>query len=370
MRVADQVGAVHLDAGVVAPLLRVADLVADQRQLLFGGFLCGAGHPGQRLDVVAEGLLESGDQLVHALLGRGRKVLLDPILADGLSKRVVGHGGALLPARLGLLLPRKRPAEKDEVLIEERLGQVQSLSVEGVPAQIAFPGVEGLARDEPVERLEELRRGHIQAVEVADADGAEIRAPVECGAELLEIDESIDVVTVRGRAQVGAAGGGLGQRGLNLHDRGGFFGGLLGRIAGQGEHLLQMLDVLGADGDETLGIDNVVVAVGQREAALEELGDLLRRILVVLPDVEVEEAVGSAVVLKLAEQGWELFGVGEAVDGCKGRLDRREGLLFHHVRVHAGGIEVAVLFLQRSFWVFGGGVQILPEQVAIPLPEQ
>src|ERR1035441_2616447 len=131
-----------------------------------------------------------------------------------------------------------------------------------------------------------------------------------------------------------------------------------------------MLDVLGADGDEAGRIHNVIVAVGQREAALEELGDLLRRILVVLADVEVEKAVGSAVVLKLAEQGRELFGAGKAVDGRKGRLDRREGLLFHHVRVHAGGIEVAVLFLQRSFWVFGGGVQILPEQVAMPLPEQ
>ena len=76
-------------------------------------------------------------------------------------------------------------------------------------------------------------------------------------------------------AQIGAAHGGFGHRGFDLHDRRGFFGGLVGRVAGQREHLLHVLDILGANVGEVSVVDDVVIAVGQGDAALVELGDLL-----------------------------------------------------------------------------------------------
>ena len=58
-QVADQVVALHIEGRVAAPLLGIADLVADHVQLFFGGLLGVVAHPGQGLDVFAERLFES-----------------------------------------------------------------------------------------------------------------------------------------------------------------------------------------------------------------------------------------------------------------------------------------------------------------------
>ena len=178
-----------------------------------------------------------------------------------------------------------------------------------MPAQIALPGVERLFLDEGIEGLEEVRSGDIEGIEAADAKTVEISAPGEIGSQLLEIVDGVDVVDLFGVAQIDAAHRGLGQGGLDLQHRGGFLGGLIGRVAGQGEHLLHVIEVLGADLGEARGIDDVVVAVGQRKPALTDGSDLLCRILFILGDAKVEETVGRPLAFQVGEKMRKLAGV-------------------------------------------------------------
>ena len=276
MNVADQLVAVHLHARVVAPLLRVSDLVADHRQLFFRSLLGVVAHPRQSLDVVAQRLLQRRHQLVHARLGLGRKVLLHPVLAHCLAKFPVGQGRTLLPARLRLFLSIQSPCKEGEIFVEKRLRQARCLSVQNVPAKIALPRLQRLALQQPVQRLEVIRSRHVQTIEVANPDAREVHVPIEVRSQLLKVANRVNVIPVRWVAQIRAAGRGLRHRRLNLHHCRGLFRCLLRPIAGQREHLGHVRYVLRADAFETRRIHNVVVAVGQRNSALEDLRDLFR----------------------------------------------------------------------------------------------
>ncbi len=131
-----------------------------------------------------------------------------------------------------------------------------------------------------------------------------------------------------------------------------------------------MLDVFCPNRLEARRIHDVVIAVGQRQPSLVNLGNLLCRILLVLADTKVEETVGSALVFQLAQQCGQLFGVRNMCDLSPGRLDRRQSLLLHRGRIHAGRIKVPILLLQRSLRVLRGGVQFLPEQIAVPFAQE
>ena len=72
--VGDEVRRVDHQAGVVAPLHRVADLRRELLQLVQGPAAGVWPHPLELLDALAVGLDEVGDQHVHPLLGRGREV--------------------------------------------------------------------------------------------------------------------------------------------------------------------------------------------------------------------------------------------------------------------------------------------------------
>ncbi len=82
------------------------------------------------------------------------------------------------------------------------------------------------------------------------------------------------MIGVRRLAEIGTVHRSFGHRCFDFHDGGCFFSGLIGRVAGECEHFLHVLDVLRADGGEVSVIDDVVIAVGQGDAALVELGDL------------------------------------------------------------------------------------------------
>ena len=144
-----------------------------------------------------------------------------------------------------------------------------------LPAQIALPGRHGLTREQGVEAFKEIRRGHIERGEVPDADGAEVHLPIERRRQFLEVVHGVDVVDLFRIAPVHTGHGGFGQRGFDIHYRPSFFGGFVGRVAGQSKHLLDVLDVGGADLGKVRRIDQVVIAIGQGDAALVGLGDLL-----------------------------------------------------------------------------------------------
>ena len=64
-----------------------------------------------------------------------------------------------------------------------------------------------------------------------------------------------------------------------------------------------MLHVSGTDLGKVRIVHDIVIAVGQGQAALIGFGDLLGGVFLVLGDAKFKEAVGHAVVLKPTEQG-------------------------------------------------------------------
>ena len=239
-----------------------------------------------------------------------------------------------------------------------------------VPAEVRLPGLDRLLGDQLAESLEEIRRSHVQHLERAHLHVLEINRIIELRGQHLQLGHRMDVVGLLRVAHVGAAGRGLGQRGLNLHHRRGFLGRLIRRVAGQREHLGHVLDVLLANLLEPLAVHDVIVAIGQREAALPNDGNLLGGVLVVLLHAKTEERRRTAFGLQFAHQRGQLVSVVEGRDRLEGRFQRLQPLLLHQIRVHAGGKEVAILLFQRAFWARGRRVQLLPQQIAVAFLQQ
>jgi len=82
-----------------------------------------------------------------------------------------------------------------------------------------------------------------------------------------------------------------------------------------------MLDVLFADALEPLAVDNVVVAIGQREAGLSELRNLLGGVFLVLTDAKAEQRRGTALGLELAHQLAQIVRILQIGDALEFRLD-------------------------------------------------
>ena len=81
----------------------------------------------------------------------------------------------------------------------------------------------------------------------------------------------------------------------------GFIGGLLGRVAGQREHLFHVLHVGGADFSEVRRIDDVVIAVGQGECRPDQISAICcDESFSSWTDTEFEETVGRAAIFKLS----------------------------------------------------------------------
>ena len=178
------------------------------------------------------------------------------------------------------------------------------------------------------------------------------------------------MVVVFRLSERGAARGGLCQSRFNLQNCSGFLGRLLWRVAGQGEHLGHVRDVLLANLLEAIIVHNIVIAVGQREAGLSNGGNLLGRVFVVLLHVEVEQRRRASLSLQFAHQSGQFMGILEVRDALEGGFQRLKALLLHQIGVHAGGKIVAILFFQRACGVCGRGVQLLPEQIAVTLLQQ
>ena len=97
----------------------------------------------------------------------------------------------------------------------------------------------------------------------------------------------------------------LGERRLESHHNVGVRLRLVGLVAGQLEHLLQVRDVLMPDLDGCGIVLQVIIAVGKAEAALVELRDHGGGILEVLPRAEIEQRARAAAV-KARDFGGEL----------------------------------------------------------------
>ena len=88
----------ELQARVVAPLLRVADLGVELRELLQRALLRRLAHPLQLLDAGAVCGDQVFDQLQHLLLGRGREMLIDVAPPNILAYQALRESHPTLPA--------------------------------------------------------------------------------------------------------------------------------------------------------------------------------------------------------------------------------------------------------------------------------
>ena len=129
---------------------------------------------------------ESGDQLVHAFLGGGREVLLDPVLADGFAERASVREEHCFQRAWGCSWPASVFAKKAKFSSKKALGT-------RAPGRAAHASADSFSRnqevrlDQAVQRFEEIGRGHIERVEMADADAVKVGAPVKVGSELVEV---------------------------------------------------------------------------------------------------------------------------------------------------------------------------------------
>ena len=118
--VAEQVVGPDPQRGVVAELLRVADLGPEGVELLVGAGLGLLGHPVQPRDRLAVGREQVGDQVVHLRLGGRREVPGDVLLADRLADRALDQADPALPAGAQLGGAVEGAAVEVEVGLDER----------------------------------------------------------------------------------------------------------------------------------------------------------------------------------------------------------------------------------------------------------
>ena len=166
--------------------------------------------------------------------------------------------------------------------------------------------------------------------------------------------DGLGMVDGFGVAALGVGLGGEGEFGLEGEDVGGVALGVGGGLAGEGEHLGDVLHVLVTELLVLGAGAGVVVALGEAEAALIDGGDLLGGVLEVLLLAEAEEDV-DVEALELADEGEEV-GLGDVVDLVEEGLDGGEALLVDEGGVHAGGVVVADFLLVGSAGRVGRGV--------------
>ena len=155
--VAQSVAAHNRERRVVAPFIRVADLIHHRVQLLFGFDFGGGAHPVQPVEVLVHGLLNGQRHFQGALLFGRRKIARDVHLAQRLAQLLIHAGGAALPALLLSLSAVERVRVEVPVFLVEALWQTgPRIGVEQVPAQISSYLIDGRVGQERVELRKEL----------------------------------------------------------------------------------------------------------------------------------------------------------------------------------------------------------------------
>ena len=338
-RIAEQVVALDLQPRIIAPFVGIADLGREGGQLLVRARLGRVAHPGQRVDTAAHGGEHILDQLVHRRLGFGREIFGDVNLADFLAQRFLEEGDAALPALLAFGRARQGGAVEGEIGVGDRIGQIVGIGVQAGQQQPVLEHLDRrlanqrrFARDSA--RLRHQQAGRLQIV------GGIIAGKVETGRRLLQLRQRHLVIGLVGVTAVDLSPMNLGDLRFERHQRGGARLGVA--FARQGEHLFQMSDIGGADRGHLLALVEIIVAIGQAQAALHHREDVGFGVLVVLAHIEAEgpaNAGAGGLGRDLGVAGMVLHRVNLGDPG----LDRRHALRFDRRLVHIGGIGVADL---------------------------
>ena len=342
LRVAERIAARDRQRTVVAPLVRVADLVGHGMKLDDRLLLGGIAHPRQAVDVLLHRGFELAHHLQRVLLGRRSEGFLHKGLAEHFAEIAVGVLDAPPPPRLQLFGSRERRTVEAEVLVDEGRGQHGGGPMREVPAEVGFE-IGGRRRGHHgVERLEELGLGDVDRVNRRCADAFEVRGPVEGGRELLQLRRRHLVVERGGVAPRHGIEGRLGKCRFDAHHRAGR-GRRIARIRSeQRDHLPDMFHVLLPQLDRLRVVAEVVVAIRQAESALvRDCADQVG-FLEVGFGAEAEEDVHPHRV-ELGDELRQIARAGQGGDLLQRRLEGRRALRIDRVFVHARGVVVADL---------------------------
>ena len=134
LRVAERVAAGDAQPAVVAPAIRIPDLVGDGAQLDERFLARVVGHPGQRADVIAQRAFNRREHRERVGLGLRPERLRDVDLAERFAEVAVGELHAALPARAQLRRPAQDRAVEAETLVHERRRQEVRVRAQQVPA--------------------------------------------------------------------------------------------------------------------------------------------------------------------------------------------------------------------------------------------
>ena len=189
--VAEQVVGADLERGVVAELLRVADLGPEGVELLVGPLLGLLGHPVEPRDRLAVGREQVGDQLVHQRLGARREVPGDVLLADGLADRALDQRDAALPAGAQLGGAVEGAAVEVEVGLDEVVGEVRpprrAARARAATAASRSIGTSSSTPSRGAEKYDGCRTHASASVSSRAAEVGDVGVPVEARAELDEL---------------------------------------------------------------------------------------------------------------------------------------------------------------------------------------
>ena len=117
---------------VVLPLVRIADLDGEVRELLNSLLLRLVRHPLKLRDAILEGRLEVANHRLHTLLSLLGEVLLDIDLTERLTERAIEQIDCTTPAWVHLLDTRECLGVEVKVGLYKVVREVASIAIDGL----------------------------------------------------------------------------------------------------------------------------------------------------------------------------------------------------------------------------------------------
>ena len=298
-------------------------------------------HPRQ----AAEPRIHRGDDVLDEVVGLGLRlggeILGDIELAHRLAERVGRRVDAALPP---LLVDRRAVEDgalEREVGVDEFRRQQRGPAVEGVEGKVRLPRRQRLAGDQLGGPGDGARRADDHARLAGDAGGGQERRPRQAGEVARQIGGRCGIIRLVDLTPLDPAPLDRGEFRLEVIDL------LRPRFrvgdAGEGEQLGDVRPVLHARLGElrVLGIE-IIVAVGQAEAALAEIDAIDVGVLEILAETDGDRRL-DPVTIGGPEQRGERGAVGQPMDRRQLRPDRLEPLRLDRGRVYEAGVVIADL---------------------------
>ena len=355
--IAHQIIGADLQLGIVAPLIGVADFGYKGRQLGLGFFFGGGGHPVQVADTGFEGQQHVRHQLFHAHFAFSRKVLLHIQLAQGLTQSLVFQSHGPLPGRTQLRYTAERGAVERKARVHPVLRQIGSGGIQQLPREIGLPGLQWHGLQCGVKAREVAGLAHHDEGQLgAHARRIQVAGPVVASSQISQLGNLYAVVGFDGVAVF-------------------YFGPLhFGQGSFQSQHLARASGCIFCTGHSQcffymhqiliahvfqarVIIFQVVVAVGQAQAVLHQVGHIDCGVFGILVNLQVVGCRHADVVV-VGDQRRNLLLVFERSNARQLSLQGLQAQGVTRLVVHEAGVQVTNLlaFGAGLLGVFGRGL--------------